>query len=148
MGNDGTTHHLEISADTAYVNLNDSVWLGKGEGSWHLEISDNTAFVQLGSGSEIFLGNGTGGWHLEIDAAGFIQIGDGVLSKDDLDLGASGTIEAGTSIEVGATVITPYNIDLGTGGTITVGSRDYTETQIQDCNGKKLWILADTAGWQ
>lgn len=85
---DDETVHLEISDETAYVNLNDAVWLGRGEGTWHLEISDDTAFVQLGKNAEVFLGNGTGGWHLEISGAdGYVQIGDTILSDGLLKMG-------------------------------------------------------------
>ena len=71
---------------------------------------------------------------------------------DNLLLGSSGSFVINGTAEDGAVVVgdsklTDGDLDLGSTGSVTINSISYEPTQIQDCTGKKLWILADTSGW-
>lgn len=110
--------------------------------SFEFDDSDGTAQIVMG--------------YIEADSAWELVFNDGTnsstLSAGDLSLGGGGTIECtgdGAEIDVGTdTAITNGDISLGDSGTVTIASISYGPTQIQDCNGKTLWILGDTSGWQ
>jgi len=126
-----------------YLEIDDGdVFLGLGSDSTkHLEIATATAYVKMGDTGQAFVGFDGAIWTLNLnDDSAAVQLG----ASNQVQLGSiSGTWQ----LLVGATSVKDGNIDLGPTGTVTINSKIYQPTQIQDCNGKLLWILADAAGW-
>jgi len=153
-GESGDTIVIDVSVPSIEINSDGNITtLSNGD----LDLG-TSGTIELGTDGSLECGDttlsngdldlGTSGT-IELGVDGSLECGDTTLSDGDLDLGASGTIELGSagSLECGDTVITTGNINLGGTGTIEIGTRTYSPTQIQDCNGKKLYILADDGGW-
>ena len=129
-------------------------------GSPEIEIFDTDGNVgtTILDGNSLSLTDGVSGNTLAVDVGvpsleivvdtDTTTLGDGDLHMSSPDGSVSiGAESENGKIVVGASKLSDGDIDLGATGSVTINSIVYEPTQIMDCNGSKLWILADTTGW-
>ena len=171
-GDSGDTIIIDVSVPSFEITVSDSGDVTTlGDGDLHMSADDGS--ISIGAESEdgyIIVGDSKmGDGSLDLGASGsfvingteedgYVTVGDTKLGDGSLDLGSSGSFVINGTAEDGAVVVgdsklTDGDLELGSTGSITMGhsgysgSKTYEPAQIQDCNGKKLWILADTSGW-
>ncbi len=129
-------------------------------GSPEIEIFDTDGNVgtTILDGNSLSLTDGVSGNTLAVDVGvpsleivvdtDTTTLGDGDLHMSSPDGSVSiGAESENGKIVVGDSKLSDGDIDLGATGSVTINSIVYEPTQIMDCNGAKLWILADTTGW-
>lgn len=120
----------------AYLNFNSNVYLGYTNSKYQLTITDGTNACGLESNALVFnsltVADKDGFYAID---SGVYKIGTEVIADKD-------------GFYVGDTKVLDGSIDLGPSGTVVINGVTFQPGQIQDCNGKTLWVLADANGWQ